>query len=158
MLIATAETANMSTPLAKDAALPSQPKILRHAFTAAAVGRIILGASAFVSPRSQTRMNGAPDSVLTTEMKYMIRIFGARALALGIGYLGSDEPNRRRWQLIGLMVDMLDNVNAVIELRKLERGDQRIRTLLSLVAVTGPYALLGAAGALQSRLGAVATT
>ncbi|WP_241010670.1 hypothetical protein [Mycobacterium camsae] len=90
-------------------------------------------------------------------MKYMIRIFGARALALGVGYLSSDEPNRRRWQRIGLLVDVLDNVNAAIELRKLERGDQRIRTLLSLVAVTGPYAALGAAGLVQARLATDAT-
>lgn len=103
-------------------------------------------------------MNSAPDALLSTEMKYLIRVFGARALALGVGYLSSDEPNRRRWQRIGLLVDVLDNVNAAIELRRLERGDQRIRSLLSLVAVTGPYATLGAAGLIQSRLAAVAAT
>lgn len=151
MLIAAAKTATMNTTFT---AMPAQPTVLRHAFAAAAVGRIILGASAFVSPRSQTRMNGAPDTLLSTEMKYMIRIFGARALALGIGYLTSDESNRRRWQRIGLLVDSLDNINAAIELRTLERGDQRIRTLLSLIAVTGAYALLGAAGLAQSRLAA----
>ncbi len=155
MLIAAAETADMSTT---STPLPAQPTVLRHAFTAAAVGRILLGVSAFVSPRSQTRMNSAPDALLSTEMKYLIRVFGARALALGVGYLSSDEPNRRRWQRIGLLVDVLDNVNAAIELRRLERGDQRIRSLLSLVAVTGPYATLGAAGLIQSRLAAVAAT
>ena len=101
-------------------------------------------------------MNGVTDSLLSTEMRYLIRVFGARALALGIGYLGSDEPNRRRWRRIGLLVDGLDNVNTVIELRGLLRGDREFRTLLRLIAVTGPYAVLGAAGALQSRLAAVA--
>lgn len=133
--------------------LPPQPTVLRRAFAAAAVGRILLGATAFAYPASQTRMNGVPDHLLSTELKYLIRIFGARALALGVGYLSSDEPNRRRWQYIGLMVDTLDNVNALMELRRLKRGDPKVRSLLSLMAVTGPYAILGAAGALQRRYG-----
>ncbi|MEE3755146.1 hypothetical protein [Mycobacterium intracellulare] len=133
--------------------LPPQPTVLRRAFAAAAVGRILLGATAFAYPASQTRMNGVPDHLLSTELKYLIRIFGARALALGVGYLSSDEPNRRRWQYIGLMVDTLDNVNALMELRRLKRGDPRVRSLLSLMAVTGPYAILGAVGALQRRYG-----
>lgn len=136
-------------------ASPPQPAGLRRAFAAAAVGRILLGATAFAYPASQTRMNGVPDHMLSTELKYLIRIFGARALALGIGYLSSDEPNRRRWQYIGLMVDTLDNINALLELRHLRRGDPRVRSLLSLMAVTGPYAMLGAAGALQRRCGTV---
>ncbi|MCV7198639.1 hypothetical protein [Mycobacterium angelicum] len=139
----------MSTTPITTPALPPQPRVLRRAFAAAAVGRILLGASAFASPRSQTRMNGVPDQLLSTETKYLIRIFGARALALGIGYLGSDEPNRRRWQYLGLMVDTLDNLNAAMELKNLERGDPRVRSLLSLVVVTGPYAMLGAVGAIQ---------
>ncbi|WP_239655094.1 hypothetical protein [Mycobacterium riyadhense] len=131
---------------------PPQPKVLRRAFAAAAIGRILLGAIAFASPRSQTRMNGVPDHMLSTELKYLIRIFGARALALGIGYLGSDEANRRRWQRIGLMVDALDNLNALMEMRNLKRGDPRVCSLLSLIAVTGPYAALGAVGAIQAQL------
>jgi hypothetical protein len=134
---------------------PPQPTLLRRAFAAAAVGRILLGATAFAYPASQTRMNGVPDHMLSTELKYLIRIFGARALALGVGYLGSDEPNRRRWQRVGLMVDTLDNVNALLELRSLKRGDPKIRSLVSLMAVTGPYAMLGVAGALQRRRGTV---
>ncbi|OBF01859.1 hypothetical protein [Mycobacterium sp. 852002-10029_SCH5224772] len=136
-------------------ALPPQPAGLRRAFAAAAVGRILLGATAFAYPASQTRMNGVPDHLLSTELKYLIRIFGARALALGVGYLGSDEANRRRWQYIGLMVDTLDNLNAGMELRHLKRGDPKVRSLLSLMAVTGPYAMLGAAGALQRRYATV---
>jgi hypothetical protein len=41
-----------------------------------------------------------------------------------------------------------------MELSKLPRGDSRVRALLSLVAVTGPYAALGAAGLLQALLSA----
>lgn len=149
MIMWTAKTDHMSTTPITTPALPPQPRVLRRAFAAAAVGRILLGASAFASPRSQTRMNGVPDQLLSTETKYLIRIFGARALALGIGYLGSDEPNRRRWQYLGLMVDTLDNLNAAMELKNLERGDPRVRSLLSLVVVTGPYAMLGAVGAIQ---------
>lgn len=128
----------------------STPTFLRHAFTGAAIGRILLGTAAFVAPQSQTRMNAVPDDMLSTELRYLIRIFGARALALGVGYLTSDERNRRRWQRIGLMVDTLDNVNAALELRNLDRDDPRFRTMLRLVAVTGPYAALGAIGAISS--------
>jgi hypothetical protein len=53
------------------------------------------------------------------------------------------------------MVDTLDNVNALLELRRLKRGDPKIRSLVSLMAVTGPYAMLGVAGALQRRCGTV---
>lgn len=60
-------------------ASPPQPAGLRRAFAAAAVGRILLGATAFAYPASQTRMNGVPDHMLSTELKYLIRIFGARA-------------------------------------------------------------------------------
>ncbi|KAA1251206.1 hypothetical protein F0Q45_05650 [Mycobacterium simiae] len=130
--------------------LAPQPTVLRRAFTAAAVGRVVLGGAAFASPRSQTRINGVPDHMLSTELKYLIRVFGARAMALGLGYLSSDEPNRRRWQRIGLMVDTLDNVNALIELKSLKRGDPGVRTLVSLLAVTGPYAALGVAGVVQA--------
>lgn len=124
--------------------------LLQHAFKAAAVGRIVLGTTAFVAPKLQTRMNAVPDSTASTEMNYLIRIFGARALAIGLGYLISDESNRRRWQRLGLLVDTLDNVNAAIEWRRLDRGDPRIGSLRRLVAVTGPYAVLGAVGAAQA--------
>lgn len=137
------------TDLSASSASP-QPMALRRAFTAAAVGRVLLGTAAFVSPRSQTRMNGVPDQMLSTELKYLIRVFGARAMALGVGYLSSDELNRRRWQRIGLMVDTLDNVNALIELKGLNRGDPRVRTLVRLLAVTGPYAALGVVGVVEA--------
>ncbi|OSC42669.1 hypothetical protein [Mycobacterium decipiens] len=129
----------------------SQPLVLRRAFGAAAIGRILLGTAAYIAPQSQTRMNAVPDRMLSTELRYLIRIFGARALALGVAYLISDEHNRRRWQRIGLMVDTLDNVNALIELSRLERGDPRVVTLLRLIAVTGPYAALGAVGVVQAQ-------
>jgi hypothetical protein len=95
-------------------------------------------------------MNRVPDHMLSTELRYLVRIFGARALALGVGYLTSDEANRRRWQRIGLMVDTLDNLNAAMELKSLERGDPRVRSLQSVIAVTGPYAALGAVGVIQA--------
>lgn len=53
------------------------------------------------------------------------------------------------------MVDTLDDVNALMEMRRLKRGDPKIRSLLPLMAVTGPYAMLGAAGALQRQCGTV---
>jgi hypothetical protein len=50
------------------------------------------------------------------ETRYLIRIFGARALGLGIGYSAATRPIVG-WQRIGPMADTLDNPNAVMELR-----------------------------------------
>lgn len=145
------KTATMSIESTTVHSRSSQPLVLRRAFSAAAIGRILLGTAAYIAPQSQTRMNAVPDRVLSTELRYLIRVFGARALALGVTYLISDEHHRRSWQRIGLMVDTLDNVNALIELRKLERGDPRFRTFMRLIAVTGPYAALGVVGVVAAQ-------
>lgn len=44
------------------------------------------------------------------------------------------------------MVDTIDNVNAVLEFRELQRVDPRSRWLLLMVTLTGPHAVLGAIG------------
>ncbi|MQA09512.1 MAG: hypothetical protein GEU98_13350 [Pseudonocardiaceae bacterium] len=77
---------------------------MNKAFGCAAVGRIAWGTLALVAPRLNTRLVGAADRT-TPEVVYLIRIFGARAVALGVGYLASDRPARTMWQRLCLLMD-----------------------------------------------------
>ncbi|MDT7588848.1 MAG: hypothetical protein QOE32_6398, partial [Pseudonocardiales bacterium] len=64
-----------------------------------AAGRIVLGAWALVSPGSLVRsfgLSGGP------EHSYLTRIFGARAISLGAGYLAEPPAGRRRWHRLAL--------------------------------------------------------
>ncbi len=51
--------------------------------------RIGLGAASWVAPRRLARLYGVPAEQMTPELEYMTRIFGVRAVALGVGYLAS---------------------------------------------------------------------
>ena len=72
----------------------------------------------------------------------MTRIYGARALAMGLGYLTADPRERARWKRFGLAVDISDTVAG---LTHLVRRDVPTRAALTMVALTGSYAAIGAA-------------
>lgn len=129
-----------------------QPIALRRAFRGAATGRIVWGVLALLAPRLNARLAGGPDRV-TPEVIYLIRVFGSRALALGLGYLLSDRRARERWQRLCLIVDVSDTVAG---LSHLVRGDVRRGSAAALTAVTGTYAALGVAGVLTTRAPAAA--
>jgi SnoaL-like domain len=111
------------------------------ALTALAVGRLVLGALSRVSPRAAAGAFGAGGAT-SPELDYMTRIFGARALALGTGYLVSRGEARRTWQRIALGVDVSDTIAGIGHLR---RGDVPTRSAVMLTALTGAYAAVGAA-------------
>lgn len=73
----------------------------------------------------------------------MTRIYGARALAMGLGYLTAGQRERARWKRFGLAVDISDTVAG---LTHLVRRDVPTRSALTMVALTGSYAAIGAAG------------
>lgn len=110
------------------------------ALVAMGVGRIVWGLAALASPALNTRLAGMSDR-RTPELDYMIRIFGSRALALGLGHSLSEGAQRRLWQRLSLMVDTSDTV---FGLGHLLRGDVPRRSSAGLVAATGTYAVLGA--------------
>lgn len=118
------------------------------AFRLAAAGRIAWGVLALVTPTTNTRLAGVADRG-TPELTYLIRVFGSRALALGWGYLLSDESARRRWRRLGLLVDTCDTAGGVAHLI---RGDVRRGAAARLTVVTGLYAALGAAGVVADRV------
>lgn len=127
-----------------------QPAPLGTAFVAAAVGRVAWGAAAVASPSANLRIAGV-SGLATPEMTYLIRVFGARALAIGLGYLGGDATTRTRWQRLGLLIDSLDTASGLIALRHIGDGPRR-RAASSMVAVTGSYAVLGVAGVVHAAL------
>ncbi|MBF6328034.1 hypothetical protein [Nocardia transvalensis] len=103
-----------------------------------ALGRIVLGTAALAAPHRLGRAFGfrlAPESV------YLTRIFGARAIALGLGYLTAPIADRRRWQRVALLVDFIDTVHGT---GHLARGDVPRSAAATMVAMTGTYMALGA--------------
>ncbi len=106
-----------------------------------AIGRLVLGASSRLAPHATARAFGAADPG-SPELAYMSRIFGARAIALGSGYLLSRGEARRRWQRIALGVDISDTVAGIGQLR---RNDVPRRSALAVTVLTGAYAAIGAA-------------
>ena len=109
--------------------------------TGLAIGRLVLGASSRLAPHATARAFGAADPG-SPELAYMSRIFGARAIALGSGYLLSRGEVRRRWQRIALGVDVSDTIAGIGQLR---RKDVPRPAALAVTALTGAYAAVGAA-------------
>ena len=75
--------------------------------------RIVLGAASWIAPRPLARVYGLPEGRLTPELEYMTRIFGVRAVALGVGYLASSGEARRLWHRLWLLCDSADTVMGV---------------------------------------------
>jgi hypothetical protein len=108
---------------------------------ALAIGRLVLGTFGRVSPRATARALGAGEAS-SPELDYLTRIFGARAIALGTGYLTSRGAASRRWQRIALGVDFSDTIAGIGHLR---RRDVPLPSALALTALTGSYTAVGAA-------------
>ncbi|WP_169813271.1 nuclear transport factor 2 family protein [Nocardia vaccinii] len=103
-----------------------------------AAGRIVLGGAALAFPwRFATLVGVTP----TPELTYLTRIFGARAIALGLGYLTASPAERRRWRPLLLAVDTSDTITGAIHLL---RHNVPRRAALSMTALTGTYAIVDA--------------
>jgi hypothetical protein len=83
---------------------------LSRAMDALAAFRIALGAASWVAPRRIARSYGLSDEQVTPALEYMTRVFGVRAVALGVGYLTVSGDERRRWQRLWLLCDAADTV------------------------------------------------
>lgn len=111
---------------------------LAGALRGLALGRVALGAAALVAPRALIRALGV---LPTPELDYMTRIFGARAVALGLGYLTAPQEELPRWQRLALMVDILDTTHGSV---RVARADVSRPAAIAMVALTGGYMLVGA--------------
>ncbi|MGV9408435.1 hypothetical protein ACWDOP_00855 [Nocardia sp. NPDC003693] len=108
-------------------------------------GRLLLAAAALSAPRRFAAVVGVASS---PELTYMTRIYGARALAMGLGYLTAPTPERVRWQRLGLMVDIADTGTGLVHLA---RRDVPLRAAIAMVALTGSYAAAAASDAMKRR-------
>ncbi|MFE6861831.1 hypothetical protein [Nocardia sp. NPDC057668] len=108
-------------------------------------GRLLLAAAALAAPRRFAAVVGVASS---PELTYMTRIYGARALAMGLGYLTASTPERLRWQRLGLMVDIADTGTGLVHLA---RRDVPARAAIAMVALTGSYAVAAAADVMARR-------
>ena len=104
-----------------------------------AAGRIGLGLLARALPGRTVQLFGA-GAAASPELDYMTRIFGARAFALGSGYLLSDGDARRLWQRLAFVCDVSDTLAGIGDLR---RGEVARSSALAAVALTGSYMLVG---------------
>ncbi|MEU8797827.1 hypothetical protein [Spirillospora sp. NPDC048819] len=100
-------------------------------------GRVALGLAALAAPRLTVKamgMGGGADP----GRDYMVRMFAAREIALGAGYLLSgDDSGRRLWARLGLAVDSLDVMSGM-----------KTRPGLPLWATAGAVGVAGSAAAL----------
>lgn len=96
----------------------------------------MLAAAAWFVPDRSARLVGLdPDG---PAQRYLLRVFAGRAAALGVGVLASSGSARRRWQQLGLLVDVSDTL-AGLDPRLTARA-----RALSLIT-TATYTLVGAA-------------
>jgi hypothetical protein len=72
--------------------------------------RIVLGAASWIAPRAIARSYGLGEKQVTPALEYMTRVFGVRAVALGVGYLASSGDARRLWARLWLLCDTADTV------------------------------------------------
>ncbi|MBG6093448.1 hypothetical protein [Actinomadura viridis] len=102
-------------------------------------GRVALGAAAFAAPGLTVRLIGMGKGG-DAGRDYMTRMFAAREIALGAGYLLSRGSSRRTWARLGLAVDSLDIVNGLRS-----RQGLPLWVTAGAVAVAGGCTALGAA-------------
>jgi hypothetical protein len=96
--------------------------------------RIGLGAFAWLAPRTMNRIFGVPRADDSPALDYMNRVFGVRAISLGVGYLSTQGEGRRLWQRLWLLCDAADTVMGA---RMVRRGELRGVTAVQALTITG---------------------
>jgi hypothetical protein len=130
----------LTAPVAQ-AVLGADAPPFERALAGLALGRIALGTPSRLTPRGTARAFGAGRTA-NPELDYMTRVFGIRAIALGFGWLSTDGAARRRRQRLAFMCDVSDTLAGIGHLR---RRDLPRAQALATTALTGAYALVGAA-------------
>jgi alanine dehydrogenase len=88
----------------------SGPGRFGAAMAGLAAFRIALGAASWIAPRRMARSYGLPEEQVTPSLVYMTRIFGVRAIALGVGYLASSGEGRGLWHRLWVLCDTADTI------------------------------------------------
>jgi hypothetical protein len=101
--------------------------------------RIVLGAATWLAPRTMNRVFGVPKADESAALIYMNRVFGVRAVSLGVGYLASTGEARDLWHRLWLLCDSADTLMGA---GMAARGRFPAQTAVQALAVTGlPMAL-----------------
>ena len=95
--------------------------------------RISLGAFAWLAPGLMNRIFGVPREENTASLNYMNRVFGVRAISLGVGYLSSRGEARRLWHRLWLLCDSADTVMGA---GMAARGQLKPFTAVQALAIT----------------------
>lgn len=113
-----------------------------------ALFRIGLGAFAWLAPRAMNRLFGVPRSDDSPAFVYMNRVFGVRAVTLGIGYLASSGEARKLWHRLWLLCDAADTTmgTAMVARRELTG-----LTAAQALAITGGATAIDIAALQRSR-------
>jgi hypothetical protein len=107
-----------------------------------AMFRIGLGAFAWLAPRTTNRIFGVPRSDDSAALIYMNRVFGVRAIALGLGYLASEGQARDLWHRLWLLCDAADTAMGTT---MVARGELGGLTAVQALAITGGAAAIDVA-------------
>jgi hypothetical protein len=99
-----------------------------------AMFRIALGAFAWFAPRAMNRLFGIPRADETSALIYMNRVFGVRAVTLGVGYLASSGEARSLWHRLWLLCDGADTVMGA---RMVVAGELSGLSAVQALAITG---------------------
>jgi hypothetical protein len=113
-----------------------------------ALFRIGVGAFAWFAPRTMNRVFGVPRADDSAALDYMNRVFGVRAVSLGVGYLASSGRARDLWHRVWLLCDVADTVMGI---RMARRGELGAFTAVQALVITGGAAAIDAAGMLDER-------
>jgi hypothetical protein len=101
--------------------------------------RIGLGAFTWIAPRTVNRIFGVSPSDESDPLIYMNRVFGVRAVSLGVGYLASQGEARELWHRLWLLCDGADTAMGAA---MVARGRLQGLTAVQALAITGGAAAI----------------
>jgi hypothetical protein len=110
------------------------------AVNAIAIGRIAVGAGAWLTPNLAGRLFGL-DPEGNPQLPYVGRLFGARDVALGAGTLRSPRKQRDLWLTASLACDVADAAAGVLAGA---RGQLPLSAAALVSTTAGAFALAGA--------------
>jgi hypothetical protein len=109
------------------------------AVNAIAIGRMAVGAGAWLTPNLSGRLFGL-DPESNPQLPYVGRLFGARDVALGAGTLRSSRKQRDLWLTASFACDVADAAAGVIAG---VRGQLPVSSAALVTATAGAFAVAG---------------
>lgn len=82
-----------------------------------AAGRIGFGVGGWLTPGIGARVLGI-DPKAQPAAVFLVRLFAARDLAMGVGQAAAQEGEAKRWLALGAAVDALDGAAALLAVRR----------------------------------------